>query len=114
MLLRGLVRLLAVLMLVSMAWAAEAVGTWEGRSESGALIVLHLKTEGAKLTGTASVNGNEQPISDGRVEKDKLTFSIPSLYGNGTVAVTGTLDGDELRLSLEAPVGVTKASLKRQ
>ena len=110
----GSVRLFAALMLVSMAWAAEVAGTWKGQSESGVTIILNLKTEGAKLTGTASLNGKEQPISDGRIEKDKLSFSMPSLYGSSTIAVTGKLEGDDLRLSLEAPVGVTKASLKRQ
>jgi len=106
--------LLLLLPVLGVLRAADITGKWVGTSESGTEMVLDLKTEGAKLTGTATLNGDKSAISEGRIEEDRISFSMPSLYGGGTVVATGKLDRDELRVSLTTPVGPVKASLKKQ
>jgi len=112
---RKLVVLVVACMLAPMAWAAEATGLWKGQADSGTEIVLNLKVEGQSLTGTATLGGGkEQPISNGKIDKDELSFSMPSLYGGGTVNAKGKLEGDSLKLSLEMAMGTAQATLKRQ
>ena len=115
MALRKFAVLFMACMFMPMAWAAEVTGTWKGQADSGTEIVLNLKAEGQSLTGTAALgNGKEQPISNGKVDKDGLSFSMPSLYGGGTVNAKGKLEGDSLKLSLEMAMGTAQATLKRQ
>jgi len=112
---RKLVVLLLACMWAPMVWAAEATGIWKGQADTGTEIVLNLKVEGQTLTGTATLGGGkEQPISNGKVDKDELSFSMPSLYGGGTVNAKGKLEADSLRLSLETAMGTAQATLKRQ
>jgi hypothetical protein len=111
---RELSRIIMVLLLmVSVAWGAGVTGKWKGISDSGNEIALNLTVKGADLTGTVTVNGTEKPISNGKVDKDRLSFSMPALYGAGTVAATGKVEGDELLLSFDTPVGTINVPMKR-
>jgi hypothetical protein len=75
---------LAIALAASMLGAADATGTWagsltisggEGRTLSAHLV---LKQEGQTVTGTAGPNATEQqPIQNGKVENDQLTFELP-------------------------------------
>jgi hypothetical protein len=97
------------------SFAAEVTGKWKGASESNVSIVLILKVVGEKLTGTASLNdGPQKEISDGKVEGDRISFSMPSLYGRSAVYVKGKVEGDEMKIEMETPAGTISARLKRQ
>jgi hypothetical protein len=96
-------------------FGADVTGKWKGASESNVSIVLTLKAEGEKLTGTASLNdGPQKEISDGKAEGDRISFSMPSLYGGSTVYVKGKVEGDEMKIEMETPAGTISARLKRQ
>lgn len=60
-----------------------------------------------------TVNGTEKLISKGKVDKDRLSFSMPALYGEATVAATGKVEGNELLLSFDTPVGTINVPMKR-
>lgn len=106
---------LFVCIAVVAAHATEINGKWRGAAATGTEILLDLKADSDKVTGTVALNrGKMNPIADGRFEDGVLTFTMPSMYGNGTVNVKGTLDGEELALTLESERGSTTARLKRE
>jgi hypothetical protein len=82
-------------------FASDATGKWTGTfttSESGedhtALLVL--KQEGAKLTGTAGPDANEQhEIANGRVENGNITFDVPT--EDSVMKFVLKLEGDEIK-----------------
>ena len=71
-------------------WRVDGVGQpfpWE----------VNLTVDGAKVTGTVrSCASPRQQISDGAVNGDTVTFKCRSSGGDGTIAFTGTLRGDEI------------------
>jgi hypothetical protein len=96
---------------------ADVSGKWIGGADTGREIQLNLKAEGKKLTGTVVVGGGkEQEISDGKIEGDTISFSMPSLYGGSVLTVKGKLEGEEINLQIESQGGnpVAKARLKKQ
>lgn len=112
---------LSLLVVLGLAAAPAAVGNqdvngkWRGTAGTGTEIVLDLKADADNVTGTVSLNGAEaQPISEGELRDGRLSFTMPSMFGNGTVSVTGSLEGDDLVLILESERGKTTARLKRQ
>ncbi len=84
--------------------AADATGTWKGSllvpgqdgNEMNRPAHLVLKQEGAKLTGTAGPDENEQhEILNGRVEGDVITFEIQN--DDSSMKFTLKLEGDEIK-----------------
>jgi len=70
-----------------------------GKQESG----LELKADGAVLTGTQSGQGQSQPIKDGKVDGDKVSWSnsITQPFPM-TLEFTGTVAGDTLNGKVKA------------
>jgi hypothetical protein len=80
------------------AFAADVTGAWSGDAGQFQL-TFNFKQDGTKLTG--SVQGPQDPItiSDGKVEGDKITFTV-SFDGN-IIHHTGTIAGDTIKLNTE-------------
>jgi hypothetical protein len=81
-------------------------GSWKiivnspmGKQES----TLNLVSDGASLTGTQGAQGATQPIKDGKVDGDTVTWSnsITSPFPM-TLEFTGKVDGDTLKGSVKA------------
>ena len=95
-------------MLVSPARAADektppgATGTWKWSTQGPGgdrEIVLKLKQDGDKLTGTITGFQGDDQIKDGKVEGEKITFKVSSEFG-GTTRVTTytcTITGESLK-----------------
>ena len=64
---------------------------------------LTLKQEGGALTGTQSAQGNTQPIANGKVDGDVVTWSnsITTPFPM-TLEFTGTVAGDTLNGNVKA------------
>jgi hypothetical protein len=64
---------------------------------------LTLKAEGATLTGTAAAQGNTNPIANGKVDGDTVSWSnsITTPFPM-TLEFTGTVAGDTLNGSVKA------------
>jgi hypothetical protein len=64
---------------------------------------LTLKAEGGTLTGTQSAQGNTQPIANGKIDGDTVTWSnsITTPFPM-TLEFTGKLDGDTLNGNVKA------------
>jgi len=86
-----------------LAAAAQAqvpvVGKWQGTTKNGMHVVLDLKTSGQVLTGTLTRDGESSTITDGKVSRNTITFK--AILGEQEEALTGQLDGEQLRVWLD-------------
>lgn len=93
---------------VSGKWVYEQAGRQGGNPVK---VTLTLKAEGGKLTGSESRPGRdgnamEVAISDGKVDGNNVSFKTSRQMGQGgtiTSEFTGTLSGDELKLTIQRP-----------
>ena len=103
-----------LLVLAFAAVAADVSGKWTyeqaGRQGGNPVqVTLTLKAEGAKLTGNMTrpgPNGNmDSPISEGKVDGDKVTFKVTVQFGDNsfTTDYAGTLSGNDLKLKITRP-----------
>ncbi len=103
-----MVMLVALLGFSLIAVAAEdATGNWKGTLDTpnGAMtLTFALKADAGKLTGTmgSDMMGN-LPISEGKVDGDKITFSVTGQMG--VIHVTGTVSGDTLKMNVSVGDG---------
>ncbi|MBI2685661.1 MAG: hypothetical protein HYX27_05040 [Acidobacteria bacterium] len=91
--------LLAVLTLATAALAADIAGKWTamvpGRQGQARETTFTFKVDGEKLTGTMTGQQGDQPIADGKVSGDKISFVRESQRGKQSF--TGTITGDEIK-----------------
>jgi hypothetical protein len=100
---------LALLLAIAVpAAAGDLVGTWTAEFDSPIGVqkyVYEFKKSGDTLTGEAthdhSMGKGTEPLSNLKVEGDKVSFDEPlNVNGNSiTIKYTGTLSGDELKLT---------------
>jgi hypothetical protein len=89
------------------ASAADIGGNWKGTAEgpNGPIErTFTFKVDGTKLTGeTESQMIGKSTITDGKVEGDKIEFSIKaSFQGNEmTLLYKGIISGDTIKLSVD-------------
>jgi hypothetical protein len=65
------------------------------------------KVDGSTLTGTSiGPQGNETPISDGKIEGDDISFAV-KITGQMemTINYKGKVSGDEIKLTMEMDMG---------
>lgn len=110
MVLTNMRRLLILMLALALAAsAADVSGTWKGTIETpgGAFEnTFVLKAEGAKLTGTLQGGpGGEMKIDEGKVDGDKVSFSITMEFGKLTYAGTFTADDLKLKVSMSGGGG---------
>jgi len=111
------------LLTVFSTFAADSIaGKWFGKMHVAAsgeqdvdvAAVLVLQQDGSALTGTLTPAGKDpQPIQQGRIDGDKVSFELPP-----SSKFAGTLVGDTLRLSSEFRFAerqiIVKLDLKRE
>jgi hypothetical protein len=116
---RFLVLVTALLAITFVSRAADITGKWTaqvaGRNGAQQAMTFELKADGATLTGTVTGGGGggrrggggggggaaqARQISDGKIDGDKISFTVKT-EANGQTRVatyTGTISGDTLQL----------------
>jgi hypothetical protein len=89
-------------------FAADVTGAWTGDMKSpdgnSFRISFTFKQDGAKLTGTiAGPQGDPMEIADGKVDGDKLSFSVT--FNGMTIKHEGVINGDEIKLTSKTDSG---------
>jgi hypothetical protein len=90
---------------MSSAWAADIDGKWTaqvpGRGGQTREQTFTFKAEGDKLTGTVSGMQGDNPISDGKISGDEVSFTVKvSFNGNDvTLLYKGKVSGDEIKMT---------------
>ena len=89
-------------------------GHWQGTisGPNGDLTInFTFKADGTTLTGTVETPNGDQPISDGKIEGDKLSFKTQ--FQDNTIEHEGTISGDTIQLKVKGPWGEMDMTLKR-
>jgi len=91
---------------LSLAWAADVNGKWvaqvPGRDGQTRETTFNFKVEGDKLTGTVSGRQGDNPISDGKISGDDISFSVTAGGGGGNtfkLIYKGKVAGDEIKFT---------------
>jgi hypothetical protein len=88
--------------------ASDVTGTWTtnmaGPNGDSMQITFTFKQDGAVLTGTSSgPMGDPMTISDGKVDGDKLSFSVS--FNGMTIKHEGVIAGDTIKLTSKSEGG---------
>jgi hypothetical protein len=90
---------------LSLAWAADIDGKWTaqvpGRGGQTRETTFTFKAEGEKLTGTVSGMQGDNPIADGKISGDEISFTVKlNFQGNErTLLYKGKISGDEIKMT---------------
>lgn len=95
--------LVALVMLSAPAFAGNIDGKWTGSIDTpnGPVRLTYvLASKGTELTGTAAgPDGNAIPLEHGKIEGDKISFSLTFNFGQPTTfTYIGTLSGKQLKI----------------
>ncbi|HKX28707.1 MAG TPA: hypothetical protein VJ302_13495 [Blastocatellia bacterium] len=88
-----------------LVWAADLSGKWvaqiQGRNGQTRETTFTFKVEGDKLTGTVSGRQGDNPISDGKISGDSITFTVVGNFQGNQVKqlYKGTVSGDEIKFT---------------
>lgn len=110
----GLLVILCLLLTSIMsASSADLGGIWVAIAEvegSSHAFTFVFDVQGDTFTGTVTPDGSDsQPISDGKIDGNKITFKAgPS---NDLAYFTGTVEGDNMKLDLADPGGKVQFSM---
>jgi hypothetical protein len=100
---RKLIFLLAALSLA--AFAADVTGNWKASLDTpnGALEFTYvLKADGNVVTGTVQSQMGEMKIDEGKLDGDKISFSV-TIENMGKLVYKGVVKGDEMTLNFTFP-----------
>ena len=98
-----------LLVAAAAAFAADVTGKWTAQLDTphGAIsLTYEFKQDGAKLTGSVQgPMGDPIAIQDGKVDGDKVSFSITYSGPQGEIKITheGAVKGDEITLKAVIP-----------
>jgi hypothetical protein len=102
-----LLSVLLLLVSVTLAYAADLNGRWQGKFKTPdgneIAIVYTFKVDGETLTGSLSTPNGDLPISDGKVKGDDFSFSLT--FGDNSIPMKGKVKGETLEITSEGPNG---------
>jgi hypothetical protein len=89
-----------------LVFAANPSGTWTGdqpgRDGNTYHITFKLKADGNKLTGTMAGDQFEQPIQNGQINGDDISFAVHLDFGNGIdLKYTGKVASDRIDFKVQ-------------
>lgn len=95
---------LLVILTATLMFAADVTGAWKGEVKgpdgNSFQLTFNFKQDGAKLTGTVTGPGGDIPITDGKVDGDKISFTV-SVNGT-TIQHDGVIGADQIKLTTKA------------
>jgi hypothetical protein len=97
----------------ALALGAGVQGKWKGRvlgREGPRAVYFLLEADGERLTGKMVDGHGDNPISEGRITGDQLSFTIVYDFSGDKVKrlYRGTLSGDEIHFTCQAESGENK------
>ncbi|MDQ3648955.1 MAG: hypothetical protein M3458_01495 [Acidobacteriota bacterium] len=94
-----------VLVGIALAYAADFNGKWiaqvPGRDGQTRETTFNFKVEENKLTGTVSGRQGDNPISDGKITADEISFTVTANFGGNEIKLLfkGKVVGDEIKFT---------------
>jgi hypothetical protein len=111
--------LLGLLLVAAPAFAANVDGNWSGSIDTpnGPVQISYtFKADGAKLTGnTTGPDGTKIDIKDGKLDGDKISFTLDLDMGGGPTSFkyTGVVSADAISLSSDFQGQAFQFTLKK-
>ena len=65
-------------------------------------IFYTFKVDGTNLTGTMGPEGEEREISEGKIDGENISFTVP--FGQNGTKMNGKIKGDQIELSFDESV----------
>jgi hypothetical protein len=98
--------ILALLIGATLLSAADPTGTWTGDQPgpngNSYTITFKLKADGGKLTGTMGGDQFEQPIQNGEIHGDDISFTVHLDFGDGIdLKYTGKVATDKIDFKVQ-------------
>jgi hypothetical protein len=96
---------IAIGAIATLAWAADISGKWvaqvQGQGGQTRETTFNFKVDGSKLTGTVSGMRGENPISDGTVTGDDISFTVALSFNGNDIKMNykGKVSGDEIKFT---------------
>lgn len=90
---------------IALAHAADINGKWiaqvPGRDGQTRETTFNFKVEENKLTGTVTGRQGDNPISDGKISGEDISFTVTANFGGNEVKLLykGKIVGDEIKLT---------------
>ena len=115
---KALLAIVAMLSLTFVAAAADVTGKWTaevpGRGGTQTT-TFDFKASGNTLTGTVTTQRGDNPISDGKIDGDNISFKqVLSFNGNEiTLNYSGVVKGDTIEFTRDAGRGPQTFTAKR-
>lgn len=104
-----------ILLLAAVAAAASNVdGSWQGNfsgPNGDMTLTFKFKAQGTTLTGAVESQNGDIPISDGKIDGNKISFKVQ--VGDNTINHEGTISGDTIDLKTSGAFGDNSITLKR-
>jgi hypothetical protein len=94
-----LVSALALVLAITLQAQTAISGKWRGTTRNGMQVLLSLKADGGALTGSVTGDGETSPITQGKVSSSTIRFN--AVLGDQNEALTGELDGEQLKVWLD-------------
>jgi hypothetical protein len=95
---------LLVILTATLMFAADVTGAWKseikGPDGNSFQLTFNFKQDGAKLTGTVTGPGGDIEISNGKIDGDKISFTVS--VNDVTIQHDGTISGDQIKLATKA------------
>jgi hypothetical protein len=92
---------LVFMLMAGIVAAADVTGKWTaqvpGRQGQTREVTFNFKVEGEKLTGTMSGRQGDNPIADGKVSGDTISFTASG--GQAKLIFKGKVSGDEIKFT---------------
>jgi len=94
-----------VLVALTLAWAADLNGKWvaqvPGQGGQTRETTFNFKVDGDALTGTVSGRQGDNPISDGKVKGDEISFVVKANFQGNEIKMVykGKVAGDEIKIT---------------
>lgn len=87
--------------------SAAIDGKWTGSiTEANMEIAFKFKAEGKTLTGFHIIQGTETAIKDGKIDGDKISFSVTINMGAETkFEHKGVISGDQIKMTYDDGAG---------
>ena len=98
---------LGLLLVAAPAFAADVDGKWAGSIDTpngNVTVGFNFKADGAALTGTTSApDGSEAPIKNGKIDGNKISFSVDLDFGGMTFTLgyTGIVSPAEIKVTAD-------------
>ena len=95
---------IGVLLLAGFAFAADIDGKWSGTITGMDMPIEFLfKAEGKTLTGSHIVSGAETAIKDGKIDGDKISFTVSLDMGGSPMKIEhkGVVSADQIKMTYD-------------